>query len=350
MFELPSFDGHETVKWVFDPETGLRAIIAVHSTVRGPGLGGCRVWNYAHSSEALVDALRLSQGMSMKSAMADLPFGGGKAVILGPIPEARRAAQFQAFGRAVAALDGHYVTAEDVGAAVADMEHVSRQTDFVTGLPSQAGAVGGNPAPFTARGVLRGIEVVALRVLDRSDLDGVRVAVQGTGSVGGLLSEMLAERGAKLILADIDMARSADLARRLDAQVAETDEVLTADVDILAPCALGAVITEDLVPEIRAKAIAGAANNQLATPMVGARLAESGITFAPDYVINAGGLVAVAAEYTGVEDLDTVLADVDAIGPRLDTLLAQATEDGTAPDRLADRLAREKILAERARI
>lgn len=345
MFDSTGFDGHESVTWINDPATGLRAVVALHSTALGPAAGGCRLWQYEDAAAALTDALRLSRGMSMKNAMAGLPFGGGKAVILGPLPDERRAAAFVAFGRAVEELGGRYVTAEDVGVGTADMAAVARATRHVSGLPPEGGGGLGDPSPFTARGVLRAIEVVARRALNRGDLDGVRVAVQGLGQVGGALARLLAEAGARLIVADRDPDRTARLAAATGARAVGAEEILSVKADILAPCALGGVITEERAARLDVGAVVGAANNQLATPAAGAVLRERGIVYAPDYVVNAGGILAVAADYLGGRTREDVIAQVDAIGPRLAELLARAEAEGADPAATADRLATARIAA-----
>ncbi|MEV8466580.1 Glu/Leu/Phe/Val dehydrogenase dimerization domain-containing protein [Fluviibacterium sp. DFM31] len=349
MFTHPDFDAHEMVTWIQDPHTGLRAVIAVHSTALGPGMGGCRLWTYPDAAAGLTDVLRLSRGMSLKNAMADLALGGGKAVIFGPVPEdaAARREAFRAFGRAVASLGGKYVTAEDVGVSVADMEAVAEETRHVSGLPPAGGAVGGDPSPYTARGVLRGIEAAVARRLGRADLDGLRVAVQGTGNVGGSLCRMLAERGADLVIAEANTARRDALAADLGAEVVEGDAILSAEADVFAPCALGGVLTAQNVAGLKAKIIAGAANNQLADEAAGHALAARGITYVPDYVLNAGGIIAVGAEYLGDKTRDQVMTAVDAIGPRVAELLARAEAEGQRTDLLADRMAMERIAAAR---
>ncbi|MCA8883880.1 MAG: Glu/Leu/Phe/Val dehydrogenase [Rhodobacteraceae bacterium] len=349
MFTHPDFDGHESVTWLQDPGTGLRAVIAVHSTALGPGMGGCRVWTYADAAEGLTDALRLSRGMSLKNAMADLPLGGGKAVIFGPLPGpgTARSAAFRAFGRAVAGLGGRYVTAEDVGVGVADMAAVAQETGFVSGLAQSGDAVGGDPSPFTALGVLRGIEAAVARRFGRTDLAGCHVAVQGVGNVGGALCRLLAERGARLTLADADSARALALAAELGAVTTDPGVILETPADVFAPCALGGVLTMQSVGRLGAAVVAGAANNQIWDEAAGAALAARGVTYVPDYVINAGGIIAVGAEYLGGQTRADVLAAVEAIGPRVGALLDRAQADGVRVDLLADRMALEKIAAAR---
>jgi leucine dehydrogenase len=349
MFDTDGYSDHDSVTWVHDAETGLRAVIALHSLARGPAMGGCRLWRYPDADAALSDALRLSEGMSLKNAMAGLPLGGGKAVILGPLPAApdARAAAFRAFGRAIDAMGGRYVTAEDVGVHVADMAEIARETRHVSGI-GESGAVGGDPSPYTARGVLRGIAAAARHALGRSDLDGLRVGVQGVGNVGGHLARLLAAQGARLLIADIDPARQARLADETGAEPVALDAILAADLDVLAPCALGGAITAQFAAATSARIVAGAANNQLATPEAGRALHRRGVVYVPDYVANAGGIIAVCAEYLGQGSEASVLADVDAIGPRVSELLSRSAAAATPPEVIADRMARDIIASARA--
>jgi leucine dehydrogenase len=336
---------HEAVHLIEDAESGLKGVIAIHSTALGPAAGGCRLWHYADDAAMLADALRLARGMSYKNALAGLPFGGGKAVIRMPAALAGRARLFAAFGRAVAALDGAYVTAEDVGTTTADMAEVRARTRFVAGLPARPGQAGGDPSPWTALGVFVAMEAAA-RSLARgpSGLSGLRVAVQGVGQVGAALCALLHEAGAKLVVADADAARAAAVAARFGASTVPPEAIIAADADIFAPCALGGTLDRDGIAALNARLVCGAANNQLATPEDGARLAERGILYAPDYVANAGGIINVAAEYLG-EAADAVEARVRAIGPRMALILARAAECGATPAEVADAMA-EAVMAE----
>lgn len=343
MFSEPAFDNHERVEFVFDEKSGLRAIIAIHSTKLGPAAGGCRLWNYDLPENALHDALRLSKGMSYKNALANLPFGGGKAVILGPVEREDRDSVFAAFGAAVKNLSGAYITAEDVGVSVRDMEQAARKTQFVSGLAAKNGGAGGDPSPFTARGVLRGIEAVVGHQFHRSDLEGLTVAVQGLGGVGGNLCRLLSEAGVSLIVADVDPKRVEQMCDETGARKASPDDIVFADADILAPCALGGVFTEDVVYKIRAKAIAGGANNQLANEAAGEALHERGILYAPDYVINAGGIITVAAEYLGENDSAGVAAKIDAIKERTMAIFERSASVGEPAFSIADKMAKERI-------
>jgi leucine dehydrogenase len=337
----PGFDAHEQVVLVKDAATGLHAIIALHSTHLGPAAGGVRRWAYASDAEALTDALRLSRGMSFKNAMAGLKAGGGKAVLLASAPKTD--ALLEAIGDAVAQLGGRYVTAEDVGMTETDMTVVARRTAHVAGLPVAAGHVGGNPGPFTARGVLVGLKAAVRHALGRDGVRGLHVAIQGVGSVGGALARALAAEGARLTIADADAARAAALGAELGAAVVSGDAILNVPADVFSPNALGAILTAESIAALDVAIVAGAANNQLATADDGARLAARGILYAPDYVINAGGIISVMAEYLGETSLDRVNAQVDAIGPRLATLFADADAAGLPTDVIADRTAQRLI-------
>jgi leucine dehydrogenase len=345
LFGLPDQATHERVLLAADPETGLKAILAVHSTARGPAFGGCRFWTYDNELAALNDALRLSQGMSLKNALADLPFGGGKAVIIKPAGTFDRPALFAAFGRAVQSLAGAYITAEDVGTTTADMLGMQAHTQFVSGIP-RAGAFGGDPSPKTAWGVFVAIEAGVREVLGRASLDGVRVALQGLGAVGWHLAEFLHKAGAKLVVADIDPAKVARAVEQFGATAVGIDAILAADVDVLAPCALGATLNAQSLPTLRARLIAGAANNQLATAADGDALQARGICYLPDYLVNAGGIVSVAREYRGEGEEQAVMAEVSQIAGRVTELLARVKQAGgdATPARVADAWARSKLV------
>jgi leucine dehydrogenase len=320
-----------------DEAAGLDGVIAIHSTARGPAAGGCRFWTYPDADAAMVDAFRLAEGMSYKNAMAELPFGGGKAVLRKPAGDFDRRALFEAFGAAVDRLGGRYVTAEDVGTSVADMEFVANRTRYVAGRTSRPGFAGGDPSPWTALGVFEAMKAAA-NMRFGGTLSGVTVAVQGVGSVGGALCRLLAEAGASLVIADIDAARCAQLAEELGARVATIDEIASADAEIFAPCALGGALNAQSVGELRARLVCGAANNQLADPGVAAMLLERGIAYAPDYVVNAGGIINVAAEYLG-ESTEQVRERVLRIGPRTAAILDEAAQNGLPPSVVADRMA-----------
>ncbi len=343
VFQHPEYDAHERLVFCHDQASGLNAIIAIHSTALGPAAGGCRMWKYANDEEALTDALRLSRGMSYKNALAEIRFGGGKAVIIGDALRDKTAAMFRAFGRAVDQQAGDYITAEDVGVRVADMEEVATQTRFVSGLSQRGSAAGGDPSPWTARGVFVGIHEAVAHHLGTDSLQGVRVAVQGLGGVGYHLCQRLHQAGALLTVADINAERCQRVASEFAATVVSTDDIVSADVDVLAPCALGAVINERSLGTITASVVAGAANNQLATPEDGEQLRSANILYVPDYVINAGGIISAEGEYYGDVSEAEVAAQVDAIGPRLRAIFLEASATDTGTHVIADALAQSRI-------
>ena len=343
LFDAVDFDAHESVHFVSDTASGLRAIIAIHSTHLGPAAGGCRYWHYADDVTALTDALRLSRGMSYKNAMAGLPMGGGKAVVFRGGDTPKSDALLEAFGGAIDSLGGRYVTAEDVGMSDADMTVIARRTRHVSGLPVAGGAAGGNPGPSTAEGVFVGMRAAVRHKLGRDGFAGVHVAIQGVGSVGGGVAERLAHAGARLILADVDDARAAHLAAALGARHVAVDAITTVAADVFSPNALGAVLDAATFAALDVAVVAGAANNQLATPADGARISARGILYAPDYVINAGGIINVVAEYLGRGDAAAVAADIARIEPRLAAIFAEASASGQTTDAIADAQARRLI-------
>jgi leucine dehydrogenase len=334
----PSFDGHEDVVFVGDAALGFAGMVAIHSTALGPAAGGCRIWTYARDEDALTDALRLSRGMTYKNAMAELPLGGGKAVIYRMGPE--RAACFEKFGEQVEAMNGRYITAEDVGATVADMRAIARRTSYVAGLPKEAGQAGGDPSPMTALGVF-----VSIKALLGGSVEGRTVAVQGVGAVGHKVCQLLAAEGARLVISDVNKSNLAR-AEPLGAEIAPVDQIHAVQADLFSPCALGAGLNAKTIPELGARLICGAANNQLAAEEDGARLLARGITYAPDYVVNAGGIINVSAEYLG-EPAEVVETRVRAIAPRLMYVLETARREGIPPHQAADRIVRERLAAAR---
>ncbi|HEX6900853.1 MAG TPA: Glu/Leu/Phe/Val dehydrogenase dimerization domain-containing protein [Thermoanaerobaculia bacterium] len=289
---------HERVLFCSNPDVGLKAIIAVHSTTLGPGLGGVRMWPYKSTEEAFVDALRLSRGMTYKAAAAGLHLGGGKAVIIGDSKKDKSEELFRAFGRYVESLGGLYITAEDVGTAMEDMEIIQHETRWVTGVSPELGG-GGDPSPVTAFGTLQGIKAAVQFKLGEDSLKGRSVAIQGLGSVGGYLAGYLRDEGAKVFGADIDAEAVAHARDELGVEIVSTQEILEVECDVVAPCALGAVINDASIPKLRCSIVAGAANNQLADDRHGQELHNRGILYAPDYVINAGGLINVYNELIG---------------------------------------------------
>ncbi len=345
----PDFDEHERVELVHDCASGLTAIVAIHSSHLGPGAGGTRFWHYPDPAMAMRDALRLSRGMSYKNAMAGLPMGGGKAVILANAARDKTPAMMAAFGDAIEALRGAYVTAEDVGMSEADMAAIAARTSYVTGLPAAgAGGKGGDPGPHTSRGVFLGVKEAVRVGLGKDSLAGVHVAVQGTGSVGGGLARHLAAEGARLTLADVDEARAAKLAAELGGVAVPADAIMDTECDVFSPCALGAILDDEGIERLRAPVVAGGANNQLARAEHGDILAGRGVLYAPDYVINAGGIIAVTHEYLArrdgtVLDIGKTHAAVDAIRGRLARIWETARAEGSAPSRVADAMAQRLI-------
>ena len=337
------FDAHEALHFVTDAKSGLRAIIALHSTHLGPAAGGTRMWHYADDRDALTDALRLSRGMSYKNAMAGLPLGGGKAVILADANRTKTPQMLAAFGRAVDRLGGNYVTAEDVGMSVADMIAIREQTRFVAGLPVAGGEVGGDPGPHTSLGVFLGIKAAVRRALGKDSLAGLHLALQGAGSVAGGVARLAAAEGARLSIADVDAMRAQKLAAETDGRVVPADAILGLDADVLSPCALGAILTETTIAALKVPIVAGGANNQLETREDGARIQARGILYAPDYVINAGGIINVSTEYLDDGDAGLVRQRIDAIPGRLETIWAEAAATGSNPAAVADAMAQKLI-------
>ena len=342
-WSLPDFDEHEAVHFFTDEECGLKAIIAVHSTHLGPAAGGARFWHYAKDEEALVDALRLSRGMSYKNAMAGLPLGGGKSVILANQERSKSPDLLHAFGKEVDKLCGRYITAEDVGMSVTDMIEVSRTTKFVAGLPNSPGDVGGDPGPHTSLGVFLGIKAAVKWALGKESLNGLHLALQGAGSVATGVALHACAEGARLSIADVDETKARKLADRAGGAVVSADEILTIEADVLSPCALGAILTETTIPQLKVPVVAGGANNQLATPEDGERLQNRGILYAPDYVINAGGIINVCTEYLGDGDASLVRHRIEGIPVRLEQIWSEGAETGRDPASVADAMAQRLI-------
>ncbi len=341
-WDHPDFDGHEVVHFATDEETGLRAIIAVHSSKLGPGAGGMRFRRYADTGAALTDALRLSRAMSFKNAMAGLPFGGGKAVLIddgmGKTPE-----KLATYGRALEKLGGAYVTACDVGITVDDLVQVAKHSRHVSGLPADAGMAGGDSGKPTAYGVFLGIKAAVKRKLARESLSGLHIAIQGAGSVGGGVARLAAGEGARISIADVNEALAASVAGEVGGQVASPDEIVTLEADVFSPCALGAILTEQSIPALRTSIVAGGANNQLAVPDDGNRLFARDILFAPDYVINAGGIINVALGYLGNVTEAQMRARVEEIPGRLEKIWDESAATGLNPAEVADIMAKRLI-------
>ena len=342
MFDYPAYDAHESVHLFHDQATGLRGIIALHSTVLGPAAGGCRMWNYATGEEMLRDTLRLSQGMSYKNAMADLPLGGGKAVIWGNAKTDKSPDLFRAFGRAVESLDGKYWTAEDVGLSPQDLAYAREETRYVAGL-DEGEAASGDPSPVTAEGVFRGIKTALGHAFNNDDPKGRRVALQGVGHVGADVARKLAMAGAEVIIADVAEDRVKALASETGAKIGDVADILFQDVDVVSPNALGAILNPESLPKLKCRVVAGGANNQLSTPEMGDRLAEMGILYAPDYVINGGGIINVAAEISGNYSRQWVDGKLARLMETLDAVFSSAAARNLATNRVADAMARARI-------
>jgi len=340
---LPDFDEHEAIHFITNDECGLRAVVAVHSTHLGPAAGGARFWHYAKDEDALVDALRLSRGMSYKNAMAGLPLGGGKSVILANEERTKSPDLLHAFGNAVDELSGRYVTAEDVGMSVADMIEVARTTKFVAGLPNSPGDVGGDPGPHTSLGVFLGIKAAVKRALGKDSLEGLHIALQGAGSVATGVALHACAEGAKLSIADVSEDKAQRLADRTGGKAVSADEILALEADVLSPCALGAIFDETSIAQLKVPVVAGGANNQLATPQDGERLHSRGILYAPDYVINAGGIINVCTEFLGDGDASLVRQRIEGIPVRLEQIWAESEQTCRDPAAVADAMAQRLI-------
>lgn len=336
--------GHEQVVHGFDPATGLRAIVAIHSTALGPALGGTRIRPYETEEEALADALRLSEAMSLKAAAAGLDFGGGKAVVIGDPATVKTPELLVAFGHLVDGLCGRYITAEDVGTTVEDMRLIRKATPWVTGLPRDEGG-SGDPSPLTARGVLAAMRAVAEHLWSTPSLRGRKVALQGIGKVGGALLDLLLGAGVEVVISDLDTGA----ARRAGAaapgvRVVDPDEILAGPCDILAPCALGGILDDRTIPRLRCSAIVGSANNQLAREDHADALAARGILYAPDFVVNAGGIINIAVELEpGGYVPEEAVRRVDRIFENMRNVLERAAASGVTPAAAATALARERI-------
>ncbi|MFL6848651.1 MAG: Glu/Leu/Phe/Val family dehydrogenase [Sphingomicrobium sp.] len=340
---MPDFDAHEEVHFVTDEKCGLKAIIALHSTHLGPAAGGARFWHYANGEQALTDALRLSRGMSYKNAMAGLPLGGGKSVILADEARTKSPDLLHAFGKAVDHVGGRYVTAEDVGMSVADMIEVARSTKFVAGLPAEGKEVGGDPGPHTSLGVFLGIKAAVKHALGKDSVAGLHIALQGAGSVATGVALHAAAEGARLSIADVDQAKAQKLAEAAKGAVVSPDEILALEADVLSPNALGAILDEQSIAALNVPIVAGGANNQLATPADGERLHVRGVLYAPDYVINAGGIINVCSEYLGDGDAGLVRRRIEGIPVRLEQIWAESKASGRDPAAVADAMAQKLI-------
>jgi len=346
IFDLLSEHDYEELVFFQDGSSGLRAIVAIHDTTLGPALGGCRMYPYASERDAVVDVLRLARGMTYKAAAAGLDLGGGKSVIIGDPKTGKSGALFRAFGRRLEALGGSYIAAEDVGISTDDIAYAALETSHVVGTSREHGG-SGDPAPFTALGVAQGIRACLEEVYGSSSAEGRVVAVQGVGHVGYHLCRLLHEEGARLIVADVDEAAVTRAVREFGATPVDPEEIAAAECDVLAPCAMGAVVNDESLPELRCAVIAGSANNVLLEPRHGEELEDRGILYAPDYIINAGGLINVVGELEGYEE-ERVTARVMGIRNSVKSILALSRRDSVPPHVAADALAEERISSARS--
>ncbi len=338
--EIP-VEGWRQIVHFEEASSGLNAIIAVHDATLGPACGGCRIRPYENFGAALEDVKRLSRGMTYKNALGGIPFGGGKAVIIADPKKDKSEAMLRAFGRAVESLNGLYYTAEDSGVTEHDLEIVRKETKFAAGVA--AAGQGGNPSPFTARGVYRGIEAAVRFRLGRENLAGVRVSILGVGAVGMALAEMLHKAGAALCVADVNEAAVAEAVSRFGAVAVASADCVGAEADVFAPCALGGAISAATIAQLRAPIVAGAANNQLATPDMDQALLAKGVLYAPDYVINAAGVISVGLEILRQWDADELNARIDRIGETLTAIFERARREGRPTGEIADRMAMDVI-------
>ena len=342
IFDIATEMGHDQVVFCHDPSTGLKAIIAIHDTTLGPALGGSRFWNYSSEEDAILDVLRLSQGMTYKAAVAGLNLGGGKSVIIGDPEQLKSEAFFRSFGRFVHSLGGRYITAEDVNITVDDMEFVAMETPYFTGIASRPGG-SGDPSPITALGVFSGLQAAVAYKLRKDNLKGLTVAVQGVGHVGSYLCQYLHEAGAKLIVADISEERVADMSKKYGAKVVDVNEIHAVQADVFAPCALGAILNTETIPQIKAAVIAGGANNQLQDDDVhGKQLRDREILYSPDYVINAGGLINVYHELIGY-NAEAAKKQACGIYHTMMEVFRTADRDGVPTHVASDRVAEKRL-------
>lgn len=345
VFSLSDFADHEQVVFCSDDKSGLRAIIAVHNSNLGPALGGCRMWPYASEEEAVRDVLRLSRGMTYKSAMANLKLGGGKSVIIGNPRTQKTPELLAAFARALENLNGRYIAAEDSGTSVADMKYMAQFTAHVAGIvdkPTDGGTRSGDPSPATAYGAFVGIKAAVKERFGRDSLEGLRVAVQGVGNVGFDLARQLKDAGAVLWVTDIHRDSLTRAAAELGATVVAPDEIFGVDVDVFAPCALGAILNDQTIPMLKAQIVAGASNNQLAEARHGLELMKRGILYAPDYVINAGGIIDVYHERIGF-DRAALVKHVEGIHDNLMEVFERARKEERPTNEVADAIAEERF-------
>ncbi|GAA0602837.1 branched-chain amino acid dehydrogenase [Virgibacillus siamensis] len=332
---------YEQLVFCQDENSGLKAVIAIHDTTLGPALGGTRMWTYSSEEDAIEDALRLAKGMTYKNAAAGLNLGGGKTVIIGDPKKDKNPEMFRAFGRYIQSLNGRYITAEDVGTTVHDMDLIHMETDHVTGISPEFGS-SGNPSPVTGYGVYKGMKAAAMEAFGTDSLEGRTVAIQGVGNVAYAVCEHLYKEGAEIIVTDINQDAVQRAVDAFDAKAVEPDDIYSVDCDIYAPCALGATINDETIPQLKAKVIAGSANNQLKTSEHGDIIHEKGIVYAPDYVINSGGVINVADELNGYNE-SRAMRKVETIYDSLMRVFEISKRDNIPTYAAADRMAEERI-------
>lgn len=341
IFNYMENSDYEQLVFCQDKNSGLKAIIAIHDTTLGPALGGTRMWTYDSEADAIEDALRLARGMTYKNAAAGLNLGGGKTVIIGDPKKDKNPEMFRAFGRFIQSLNGRYITAEDVGTTVEDMDLIHMETDFVTGISPESGS-SGNPSPVTAYGIYLGMKAAAMEAYGDDSLEGKTIAVQGIGNVAYKLCEHLHEEGANLIVTDINKDAVQRAVDAFGAEAVSPDDIYSVNCDIYAPCALGATINDDTIPRLKAKVIAGSANNQLKTSKHGDIIHEKGIVYAPDYVINSGGVINVSDELNGYNE-KRAMKKIQSIYDNLIKIFNISRRDNIPTSAAADRMAEERI-------
>lgn len=344
IFDNSEYDNHEQVIFCRDTDAGLFAIIAIHDTTLGPAAGGCRMWPYASVDDAVTDVLRLSQAMSYKNALADLPLGGGKSVIIGDANKDKNEKLLAAFAQYVQRLGGHYYTAEDVGIGINDVEILAKTSDYVFGL-----AATGDPSPFTARGCFEGIRAAVKHKWGRDSLEGLTVAVQGIGNVGRYVCKNLYNAGAQLIVADVNTDAVAYAVKKFGATAVPPEKIYSQDVDIFSPCAMGGILNDATIPQLKAGMVAGVANNQLAEPRHGRMLHTKGVLYAPDYVINAGGMLNASGDIFGTYDINQVMERVNLLYDATLRIFEMAKQKNRPTSEVADDMARQKIATVRSR-
>ncbi len=342
----PSYDAHQQVVSIDDAESGLQAFIAIHNTNLGPAVGGCRMYPYSDKTEALEDVLRLSRGMTYKSALAGLPMGGGKAVIIGDPRRDKSPQLFAKMGEFIDSLNGQYISAEDSGISVDDLKIVAQNTPHVLGINEQQ-AFGGDPSPLTAHGIFCGIQAAVEFKYGRSSLGGATVAIQGAGAVGRNLTKFLIDAGAQVLIADINEKNNL-AAERLGARLVAVDDIISADADVFAPCAMGAIINDVSITRLSAPIVAGGANNQLAVPQHGEMLRKRGVLYAPDFVINAGGIIEICRQYQN-GSVDDCYRQIETIGDTLTQIFQLSSEQQVCTSIVAEQLAEERFLGDKAK-